>query len=355
MIRDFVKIANKLDNLGLTREADILDNWIVKMAAGFSEKRTKEITSFLTVSLPSLFQSAASSLDPKSKKILSYPLDNRNPLYMTIVGLINNPDSAGMSKDDVRASIIKGFNNTKFKDTALSRDSGFSYNTMTLADGTNPPGSGSSRVFDAIIVDSVFAQIQENKRSMANGASGSAQSLVSNTSSTYSKAPSGAGSAAATRKAPARAPQRDWAYYISKQDSDDTVGKNMQAIWTKLCGHIGMSSDYASFVRWYKSLGRNVDTYNAVLLMIESALNNTKDNLIKVIIKSGVSIEPDRAGENQTISKLRSDDLKRLCAYMGIDYVSFLPVDEGTSAEAKIYLDRVYNQAVDKLEGITDR
>ena len=46
MLRQMVKIANKLDSLGLTKEADVLDRYIQKMAGGVGAAGQKYIDAY---------------------------------------------------------------------------------------------------------------------------------------------------------------------------------------------------------------------------------------------------------------------------------------------------------------------
>ncbi len=49
MIRDLVKVANKLDSLGLQREADLIDALIIKMAGGVIRDSSPWINSYLVM------------------------------------------------------------------------------------------------------------------------------------------------------------------------------------------------------------------------------------------------------------------------------------------------------------------
>lgn len=50
MLKDLIKIADKLDKIGLTKEADVIDQIIEKMAIAQSAVRTHKVTSGETFS-----------------------------------------------------------------------------------------------------------------------------------------------------------------------------------------------------------------------------------------------------------------------------------------------------------------
>lgn len=287
MLKELVKVANRLDSLGLTKEADALDRWINKMAAGFSEQRNKEIGDFLAKTLPSLFESVAGSVEDRAGKILSYPLDNENPLYMVIAGLVKSTNRVNLSYDQVRLEIIKGFEFNKKKDTTLSRDPSSLYNVMTLKNGTNPPGYGAGLIFDEVIVKSVWAQIQRNKKSLEGPRvpPDEAQALVEEVVYPKPTAPGKPPTKSPTKSSPS-APKRDWAYYLSKQN--DEYGKNMERFWFITAPKLGMETDYTSFVRYYKSLGRNVDSKTFIGDLFGRVMTESNDDIINGIYESKV-------------------------------------------------------------------
>jgi LysM repeat protein len=49
MLKDLVKIANKLDRIGLTKEADILDNFVKKLAQHMEDKERKPVVVGVTI------------------------------------------------------------------------------------------------------------------------------------------------------------------------------------------------------------------------------------------------------------------------------------------------------------------
>lgn len=323
MLKELVKVANRLDSLGLMKEADILDRWINKVAAGFSAQRNKEISDFLSTTLPPLFTSVAGSVEDRASKILSYPLNDRNPLYMVIVGLVKNTDRVGLSYDQVRSEIIKGFEFNKTKDTTLSRDTTSLYNTMTLKNGKNPPGAGAALIFDEVIVKSVFAQIQENKRSL-QGATASGGVQAQTAEAVYTKpaaAPGKSPTKSPTRPSPS-APKRDWAYYLSKQT--EPVGQAMEILWSNASMEMNMKPDYASFVSWYKSKGKNMNPTEAARKMFGDVLSKSKNPLVSSVLNSRAAADPE--------------NINALYSYVGINPKTYLPASgqEQTTAETRL-------------------
>jgi len=49
MLKDLVKIANKLDQIGLTKEADILDNFVKKLAQQMEDKKSEAVVVGVTI------------------------------------------------------------------------------------------------------------------------------------------------------------------------------------------------------------------------------------------------------------------------------------------------------------------
>lgn len=267
MIRNFVKIANKLDDLGLTREADILDNWIVKMAAGTDTDLVGTFKGMILTAITnptkadaSFAQQAAESVNSKFNKIRTGAENIENLIgtrsFFTTSFFASNPELKRKLDEGKYKTVLAGINQII----------------------NNPQG--------------------------ASSASAAPQAMVAGVASTPAATPaakpaaSGTGAAPASKKAPAKstgtsgdnkASTRDWAYYTSKQT--DQFGKNMELFWRKLSEHIGLDSTYSSFVKYYndkaKKYNKNINPGELISILSSDAISTSKDPLIKYLYSSG--------------------------------------------------------------------
>jgi hypothetical protein len=104
-----------------------------------------------------------------------------------------------------------------------------------------------------------------------------------------------------------RGPIRDWAYYNSKQT--DEFGKGMEKFWFRNAPKLELEPDFNSFVRYYKKLAgiggteRNrLSPREFIIFTINEIMNNTRvDSLVRYLADSKERMENQTVHNNLSI------------------------------------------------------
>lgn len=329
MLKELVKVANRLDSLGLTREADVLDRWINKVAAGaprvtsnFDPSKIKGINEAADSIIAAMKAVVNAGSLPSMKGVLS--LSGENPFINQFNYITRTPSGVNITDANIRGLLVQAYDH-----------SGGDYSKVPDAE---------KHLFEDVVVAGAQAAVKNNRSYIVNGPAaperkpntGGVQAQTEGT--TYPK-PAPTATPRRTPTAPTKpspsAPKRDWAYYISKQTEE--VGKAMERLWSKASGEMGLSSDYASFVKWYKSKGKNMNTRDAADEMFTDAIALSKDPVITSVRSSRARQSPEYATAMYT--------------YLGLDLKTKLPADGSASANARIMLEKIAPAMRQESEG----
>ena len=318
MLKELVKVANRLDSLGLTREADVLDRWINKVAAGaprvtsgFDPSKIKGINEAADSIITAMKSVVDGGSLPSMKGVLS--LTAENPFMNQLNYIIRTPSGVNITDENIRGLLVQSYNH-----------SGGNYSKVPTAE---------QHLFEEVVVAGAQRAARENRKYIINGPAapenkpntsgvqaqteGTTYPKATPTAPTPKKTPSGT----PTKSSPS-APKRDWAYYLSKQTEE--VGKAMETLWSNASMEMNMKPDYASFVSWYKSKGKNMNPAEAARKMFGDVLSKSKDPLVSSVLNSRAAADPE--------------NINALYSYVGINPKTYLPASgqEQTTAETRL-------------------
>lgn len=288
MLKELVKVANRLDSLGLTREADILDRWINKVAAGaprvtsgFDPSKIKGINEAADSIITAMKSVVDSGSLPSMKGVLS--LTAENPFMNQLNYITRTPSGVNITDENIRGLLVQSYDH-----------SGGNYSKVPTAE---------KHLFEEVVVAGAQRAARENRKYIINGPAapenkpntsgvqaqteGKIYPKATPTAPTPKKTPSGTPTKPSTS-----APKRDWAYYISKQPETNRIGKNMEQLWSRASKVMGYDPGYASFVSWYKSKRKNMGSAEAAREMFADAMLKTKDPFLSALRDSRAKEDP---------------------------------------------------------------
>ncbi len=281
--KDLVKVANRLDNLGLTKEADLIDRLIFKIGGD---------TSFADGVVRNLKTVSDMITSTQSKNF--WP---DSPLENTIRNIAGSSGPT-MSPAEIVTTLTSSYDNT-------------------IGTGAYNRLSPTERMaFQSIIVkpllDNVAGRRGKSSAPSESGVAmmeGSAYPKPSGTSPAP-KSPSTPGTPSPKRTTSKPAVKRDWSYYNSVVK--DPVGQKMEMLWARAAPLLGKETDYDSFRSWYKSKGKDMNTLLSAREMFSDAILKSSDPMI-------TRVRDSRAKSEDVMSN------KALYTYLGLNYETGIP------------------------------
>jgi hypothetical protein len=273
-LKDLVKLAGRLDSLGLEREADVLRAAFRKMAADGVSGTWQEGMPWSS-SLGSDTSGSSEGMAASNRYESSAPFDP------SMVGTARTTEEQSEKERYAKYRSLlptarkiyvpQNFqtNENDFKESFIGGWKAYPNNPATKADWEL--WNVSTRSWDSWAED--LADILWNEKQLA-------------------AAPKPAPVSKTAPSPKPRGPIRDWAYYNSKQT--DEFGKGMEKFWFRNAPKLGLEPDFNSFVRYYKKLAAiggsersELSPRDFIIFTINEIMNNTNvDSLVRYLADS---------------------------------------------------------------------
>ena len=305
MLKELIKVANKLDELGLTAESDLLDGWIRKLAGA-------DIRSLLSVGDYNNLMVWANRLSVENDLLKTHYNDGETykKKLNTIIYKSFAPHASTWEqtyptipyKDLMKFAAEE---NWKEEETYIrklapwargiavkipdsSKQNEYDFKTAFYNEWSKNPDlefkSSDIKYWNAYAP--AFGDLLWKEMSKKGGGTvpASSRPQAATKSSIVGK-----GSGYTTSKG--TAPIKDWSYYNSKQT--DEFGKGMERFWFRSAPKLGLGTDFNSFVKYYKELskklGRNLEPLEFINKMIEQIISEGVDSLVRGVVDSGAN------------------------------------------------------------------
>lgn len=274
-LKNLIKIANRLDSLGLTGEADALDRFISKMAGiGSTVEENLGLAEGVISNLTLFADRYLTSVTGKS-----YLKRGDSPLANQIRAICSR-SGINMTEEQIRITLSQMFDAATFNGA---------YSKLT---------SNEKMAFESIIVDPLVDDVKRRQGAVAAKATSGKTPMTMVESTTYPStskpvvpAPSKPGSKKTSPAKKETTPvKKDWNYYNSVVK--DPVGQNMEKLWSRAAPLLGMGADYGSFKSWYKMVGKDMDPSACALNMFNTAIGLSDDPVVTNVSSTRAVTEP---------------------------------------------------------------
>jgi hypothetical protein len=303
MLKELIKVANKLDELGLTAESDLLDGWIRKLAGA-------DIRSLLSVGDYNNLMVWANRLSVENDLLKTHYNDGETykKKLNTIIYKSFAPHASTWEqtyptipyKDLMKFAAEE---NWKEEETYIrklapwargiavkipdsSKQNEYDFKTAFYNEWSKNPDlefkSSDIKYWNAYAPafgDLLWKEMKEKGRGAVPASSRPQAATKSSIVGGGSQSPASKGTA----------PIKDWSYYNSKQT--DEFGKGMERFWFKNAPKLNLNTDFNSFVKYYRELtkqnkGVALSPKDFILSLILDLMDRSNDPLVRNIVDS---------------------------------------------------------------------